>query len=227
MKKGFTLAEILLSIVIIGIISALVIPSLLNNIHKQQLSSKFAKVYSVLNRGVKQAESFEGYFTNWNMVSGEQVYKDYFSEIFSVIKTCSAGTADCGSSDNYKYLNGIPVSTPFPNSLFRFITADGALWAIGINKNCLRDKVYCALIRVDINGDAPPNTYGRDVYTFFMLPYTNEIRVEGHYDFPSSYDYKNGWQEASAEEINSDCSKNGGGLLCGAKLIKDGYKMNY
>ncbi len=228
MKRAYTLAEVLIMLFIIGIIFTLTIPSLIEKTQKRELSTKFAKIYSVINRGVKQAEASEGNFiTEWRFEDGRQVYEDYFRQIFSVTKTCKANESGCGIEAEYKYLNGIPVSTPFPDTLFRFWTADGAFWAIGINKGCIESRLYCALIRVDINGEAKPNMYGRDVFTFFMLPYTNEIRPEGLYDFPTEYDYNTGWKAASVGEINSDCSQNGGGLLCGARIVREGFKMNY
>ncbi len=226
MKKAFTLAEVLITLMIIGVIAAITIPSVYWTVQKTDLTAKFAKVYSSLAQCVKGVESLEGNVTQWTWSNGEQVFNDYFSKKFSVIEKCLPGAEGCGDAQ-YTYLNGASVSNPFPTSLLRFVTADGTKWLLGINSGCLDSKEYCALIRVDINGDSKPNVYGRDVFTFFILPYTNEVRVEGMYDYPTSFDVDNGWAQKTRSVIDGDCSKDGGGTLCGAKIIKDGYKMNY
>ncbi len=226
MKRAFSLAEVLIVLFVIGVIAVLAIPNIIWTVQKMDLTSKFTKNYSALSTSVKKSESIEGNFSNWNWISGEQIFNDYFEGQFSTLRICAPGEEGCGDAE-YTYLNGTRVDNPFPDNLFRFITADGAKWVIGINQNCLSSKQYCALFRVDINGDSGPNSYGRDVFTFFLLPYTNEIRVEGLYNYPSQYDETDGWSKKSTAEIENDCSKTGGGTLCGAKILLDGYKMNY
>lgn len=61
-----------------------------------------------------------------------------------------------------------------------------------------------------------------------MLPYTNEVRPEGFYEFPLPYNQEKGWISYEKEEIENDCNPEiGGGTLCGAKIIADGFKMKY
>ena len=44
MKKGFTLAEVLLTLVIIGIVAALTVPGFLNNSNQQEYKSAIKKL---------------------------------------------------------------------------------------------------------------------------------------------------------------------------------------
>ena len=57
LKNGFTLAEILITLGIIGVISAITIPQLQANVRKQQLRTKFLKTYSMLQQTFKTMEA--------------------------------------------------------------------------------------------------------------------------------------------------------------------------
>ncbi|MDO5305380.1 MAG: hypothetical protein Q4E87_07390, partial [bacterium] len=174
-------------------------------------------------------EATEGNFTNWEWISSDKIFFEYFTPYLSVVKICKPNEDGCGEDIDYKMLNGsIAAVGAFPTTVTRFITNDGAKWLIGVNSGCVSKREYCALVRVDVNGDAPPNVYGRDLFTFFMLPYTNEVKPEGLYEFPLPYDDEKGWIAYEHQEIENDCNpESGGGTLCGAKIIADGFKMNY
>lgn len=51
--KAFTLAEILITLAIIGIVAALTIPSLIQNYKAVQLKSQLQKAYSLLNQAIQ------------------------------------------------------------------------------------------------------------------------------------------------------------------------------
>lgn len=233
MKKfkahGFTLAEILIALIVIGIVAAMVIPSIVSVVQKRDLEGRFAKANSVLKQTVARAEATEGNFTNWEWISSDKIFFEYFTPYLSVVKICKPHEDGCGEDIDYKMLNGsIAAVGAFPTTVTRFITNDGAKWLIGVNSGCVSKREYCALVRVDVNGDAPPNVYGRDLFTFFMLPYTNEVKPEGLYEFPLPYDDEKGWIAYEKQEIENDCNpESGGGTLCGAKIIADGFKINY
>lgn len=59
-RKAFTLAEILITLGIIGVISAMTIPSLLTNINSKKFKSIFKKDISTLTQMVKLAEANDG-----------------------------------------------------------------------------------------------------------------------------------------------------------------------
>jgi hypothetical protein len=203
-------------------------PLLIQYSKNKDLESRFAKVNNVLIQTVKRAEATEGNFTHWSWDTSDNLFFTYFTPYLTVLNVCKPNETGCGNETEYKYLDGRSATNPFPTNLTRFTTLDGAKWLIGVNANCIGNQEYCALIRVDVNGDDEPNMYGRDVFTFFMLPFTNEIKVEGLYEYPTSYNSSTGWLAYTKQEIEDDCNiQNGGGTLCGAKIILDGFKMKY
>ena len=53
MKKGFTLAEVLITLAIIGIVAALTIPSVISNYQQQEFKTGLKKAVSVLNEAIQ------------------------------------------------------------------------------------------------------------------------------------------------------------------------------
>lgn len=64
MKKGFTLAEVLITLGIVGIVSALTLPTLINNFRAKALETSFKKADAVLTRAM-QTTMFEHGITRY------------------------------------------------------------------------------------------------------------------------------------------------------------------
>ena len=56
-SKGFTLAEVLITLGVIGIVSALTMPVITENVQKNVLRNQFKKVYSTFSQAVFQAQN--------------------------------------------------------------------------------------------------------------------------------------------------------------------------
>ena len=54
---GFTLAEVLITLGIIGVVAAITIPNLINNYKAKRLHSQFLKSYSTIQQVMKMFES--------------------------------------------------------------------------------------------------------------------------------------------------------------------------
>ncbi|MCD7780207.1 MAG: type II secretion system GspH family protein [Candidatus Gastranaerophilales bacterium] len=59
-KLGFTLAEVLITLVIIGVIAAMTVPSLMNNTNAQEFRSAFKKAISGANQALTLHYALEG-----------------------------------------------------------------------------------------------------------------------------------------------------------------------
>lgn len=55
-QKGFTLAEVLITLGIIGVVAAMTLPTLVQNYKNHVVETRLAKFYSVMNQAVKMAE---------------------------------------------------------------------------------------------------------------------------------------------------------------------------
>ena len=98
-KSAFTLAEVLITLGVIGVIAAMTIPTLSANYRKQEVVSKLKKVYSMVNQAIKLSEVEYGEQANWDMdcgVSGSikctkeeaiEKFNKYIGKHLEIIKT--------------------------------------------------------------------------------------------------------------------------------------------
>ena len=64
-KFGFTLAEVLITLAIIGIVAVLTVPNLLQSYKKQVVASKLQKIYSLMNQAILMSEIKNGHKETW------------------------------------------------------------------------------------------------------------------------------------------------------------------
>lgn len=72
-QKAFTLAEVLITLVIIGIVAALTIPTLISNYQERQTVTKLIKSFSVINNAYALAKIEYGDITSWGFSGNSQV----------------------------------------------------------------------------------------------------------------------------------------------------------
>ena len=65
-RGAFTLAEVLITLGIIGVVAALTIPTLMANHRKQVVETRLAKFYSTMNQAIKMAEVDYGDVRQWD-----------------------------------------------------------------------------------------------------------------------------------------------------------------
>lgn len=71
-RFAFTLAEVLITLGIIGVVAALTLPTLIQNYKKQEIETKLAKIYSVMNQAIKLSEVEYGDPSNWTLNCADQ-----------------------------------------------------------------------------------------------------------------------------------------------------------
>ena len=62
---AFTLAEVLITLGIIGVVAAMTIPTLMANHRKKVAETKLEKIYSVMNQAINLTNAEYGDVTNW------------------------------------------------------------------------------------------------------------------------------------------------------------------
>ncbi len=134
-RKGFTLAEVLITLAVIGVVAALAIPTLLNNIGEGQYKSGVKKASAALNQALqlKRARTGDTVLTAAN----DAALMAYFESELSVIKK--------DTTNNILY------------------TADGMSFTFDRTAACeatgttnLASTTGKCLVIVDVNGDSGP-----------------------------------------------------------------------
>lgn len=86
-KEAFTLAEVLITLGIIGVVAALTIPTLIQNYKKREIETSLQKIYSTVNQAIKKAELDYGEYENWEFTSdGSNALDQYFIPYLNVSK---------------------------------------------------------------------------------------------------------------------------------------------
>ena len=177
-KCAFTMAEVLITLGIIGIVAAMTLPSVINNIKNKQHEARFKKAYSVLYQAVLQMGNENPAL--WQTYCGNGQYdSDYsfitdFSKQFKVLKLQMSYTQslkDIGYKQQnfYRSQSGKLVFNPDSHDNGAFITQDGM---IVFSSGCWWDDGLDFV--VDTNGHRGPNKFGYDVF-YFQISKNNQL----------------------------------------------------
>lgn len=77
--KGFTLAEVLITLAVAGVVAAMTLPVLINNYEKKVTTAKLKKFYSVMQQAIKLAEAENGEFTTWAPTSSSITFEKWYN----------------------------------------------------------------------------------------------------------------------------------------------------
>lgn len=225
-QKGFTLAETLISLAIIGVVAALTIPALVQKYQERETVSKLKKAYSVISNAYNMVIAEYGTLDTWGLSTsqwneGEDPdwvepgsSSDSRAKIVQRLSkylqhnkiTIAAGQGETES--NYAiYLNDGTILTNF------FIDYNYHGSNEGNNgSNCTARYGYskelqqgCAQITIDLNGEKKPNQWGIDQFRFFITKYA--IVPSGTRDVQSYDSFEKRCADFNAEpELNHGCA---------------------
>lgn len=98
MKKGFTLAEVLITLGIIGIIAAVTMPVLIENHQKKATAVKLARFYTIMSQAVLRWQSDDGiipsdfYFEDTSGTYAEKWYRDTIGKYIQTVSLKSTNS---------------------------------------------------------------------------------------------------------------------------------------
>lgn len=173
MKKGFTLAEVLITLGIIGVVAAMTIPTLITNTKSQQYRSKFKKTISTLSQAARMSESLYGYdYAGIDKTCGADAATEHPDSVMSICALLNgtlSGTTYYGNLSDIKILKGNSEAL-YPDTITKgdffnagpardlnnfqaYVLNDGTI--IGINKNL--GSYTCSLPPGKLIDDIPAN----------------------------------------------------------------------
>ena len=169
-RAAFTLAEVLITLGIIGVVTAMTMPTLINKTQNKQLETAFKVAYSTFSQAVINMREQEGPELNKSFNSyenGKYVREDEFYEKFYKYSKLKI-VGECNYSGKYMNYNktgeaytsfsGVrgSVKEGFKHVLSNGMCADILINAAQIN------------ISVDVNGTKGPNQLGHDIFYFYI-----------------------------------------------------------
>ncbi len=176
-NRAFTLAEVLITLVIIGVIAAMTIPVVLNITHKIEYRSALKKAFETLNFALSKQRALEN-ITAWECSSDQEVYDLIFSQQLIIAESPESFTSD----DCSGYVFRTNDSMIFCIQNFHSDFSSDPLSACDIESNnpCVEGDI--PNLYIDVNGEKGPNKltvssdnpsdiYQAQIYATRALPY--------------------------------------------------------
>lgn len=96
MSKGFTLSEVLITLGIVGVVSAMTLPTLVANYQKQATVSKIKKFYTNINQVYLRAQADNGEYSTWSYDNVEDYYNKYLKPYLKNVDNIQKGVGFLG-----------------------------------------------------------------------------------------------------------------------------------
>lgn len=222
-KQAFTLAEVLITLGIIGVVAALTIPMLMTHIANIRNSAILKEDYSILQQVMRYAYD-DGASSAITTLNNNAQMQDWFDEYLlpymKVGRVCY-DESGCWSEKLTKQLNGVVA----PNMLVGKVGQGTVCFILNNGSNVCEDDYrkneihnmygvdiqsdFGIVMFVDVNGMANPNMYGKDVFIFVS----------------SDDKYSPAGSSVSPEDAISNCKLTGTGALCANVVKSNGWNI--
>lgn len=221
-RFAFTLAEVLVTLGIIGVVSAMTLPTLTKNHQRKVYVTQLHKVYNEFQQVTESAIAERNAINLREAgVSGYQDLDRLLKNHMKIIKTCNPGGGgamdSCVGGSQTKNLSG--NSANYSTGITCHVTTSGA----GI---CYYSVAF------DTNGKSGPNILGRDV---FVLGLFNDGSLKAYTDITCGKDDEACEKDKAEAESKADLVRcQAASSLWGAdaaacfKVLQDnGWEMDY
>lgn len=233
-KKGYTLAEVLICIAIVGVVAALTLPKLVNKTNKSTLGATLARTVELTQTGMTNViQEANRNSEDGNAVVGLSAIQkkdigldgeDYIMDDDNY-GSLLRGFFDSEDFDDYTIVNikdytGADINEAISADLnvFRFKKLNSAVIFQKAQNldNADRDTIVARVI-IDANGVAAPNRFGEDVFLFGL---TNNGTL-----IPAGSKQYNDFDDNVAVDACADTA--GDGLACAARVMADKWEIKY
>lgn len=214
-KSGFTLAEVLITLGVIGIVAAMTLPIIVGKYQKQVTVSKLQKFYTELNQAIERSEVDHEDYEYWPkppVIDKDVYFDEYWKPYLKVFRVCKT-YKDCGYKKNNPWITRANINSTWTiTTLSRTcFYLDNGTFMIMRYPSLTRPDIFDILI--DINGSKGPNKYGYDVF-IMQKSSAKGTKAFVPYGYGSNYNYS----------IRTNECKNIGGF-CLYKIMEDGWQI--
>lgn len=219
-QKAFTLAEVLITLGVIGILFALIMPYITSAYKKNIVSHRLQKFYNIFNGAIELSKAEHGDPLEWtycfssDCLSAEsqtEFFRTYLFDYMIGVKECST-TGKCA---NIKVPDEISKGDPNASSWFRYVLSDGSCFGVTFG-GVASDKTSVNIHGFfDYNCGSAPNIAGKDVFEFWLIP--GNRKANFHYAYDPQISVMN------REQLKSLCKENN--ATCGALIQYDNWQV--
>ena len=224
-KKGFTLAEVLITLGIVGVIAAITLPTLIQGTTTAQIGPKLAKAASAFEQANKAL--LNEYDVDTLLDTDLLTLSDQGMAYGKALSDYLIMTAN-----DYETLTGVShasISGPPSSVGFSYLAKDGIEYIMYIgdwgatNDGTPAHKQIVGVVWVDINGVTKPNVYATDVFWFHLMN-DGSLQPGGGTFLTNNNDYLN-W--ATVCPINGVVAAGVNGAYCTGHIFENNLKVLY
>ncbi len=231
-KAAFTMAEVLITLGIIGIVAAMTLPSLIGKYQKKVTVTRLKRTYTVLSQAVQRSIADNGDPSGWNTESyywseGSQAnlqkILETFSSTYIVPYLAKINRIEYASFKDLGYKQVIipnETSTRYLDMRGQIIILnDGSIIQLrmstsgnlGTEENRV-EKYIDIMIIADINGFRGPNILGKDFFLFQVVSKTGQFRFYGMDE------------DKTREQVKNRCQSKP--MTCDRLIMTDGWEIS-
>lgn len=225
-RWAFTLAEVLITLGIIGVVAAMTMPSLIAHYQKKQTATQLKKAYAEISQAVEASKAVNGDISLWDFtLTSANFFETYLSSFIKLSKQTVGEAKKNGIT--YYQLSGKPetaLTTVYDSGKIVTLASGAQLLFADVTVYTYDENRRRKGITVDLNGFKKPNKYGRDIFSFLITPdgvtYSRYNDTERNdvtrtrkqlLNGPSAYSYQ--------------CNKQGRGMWCAGVIMMDGWEI--
>ncbi len=253
--NGFTMAECLIALTIIGIIAMMVIPSTMKKVEREQRLVKFKIAYNLLQTVTTLSLREKDYPPIGTKLSDQEaIFNTYFAPYLKIAKTCGSGTQQgkdrCFASPNggFYNLNGTELTGSYGSENFHKVILQNGMSLGYVSPRGGNNFFSSHIFVIDIDGPAKGySKLGQDTFYFsyasgsqrmgdFLKEDKGPALIPGGlffysnptFYFPELYNIRWGYgNRCSASGASGNGRPNG--CECSTQIIKSGltYPPNY
>ena len=232
-KLGFTLAEVMVALALIGVITSLTIPTFVSSNKNKTNSAKLSTTISVLENAFTSMIAAEAAQDLTETRFGREQSAANLGRYLKISNSGVIGVDYYTSDSPFNNIFGNSAKGLFETPEIVFEVKNGAL--VMFSEKARHNNApnvdggtidnLLGLITIDVNGVAVPNIWGRDAF-YFMLGTDGVLYPAGSLNFSILVkgDAGNTWNKANSDYI---CLDNGKNMGCTARLLENNYEVDY
>ena len=220
-RIAFTLAEVLITLGIIGVVAALTLPNLITNYQKKVTATKLHQAYNFLQQIFVNAQAEYGDMETWDCFRPHTCSTETFANTYIVpyIKDEKLKTYPnllvAGYKEYPKQLNGSSTLASVKQILQTKQNYIYMIYFYDTQDNTRR----IFNIAIDINGKNKPNILGKDI---FITTTGHNLDSNNHYKL-QMYNYNSYKKETILKQT---CNKTLNSESCGALIEMDNWEIS-
>ena len=245
-KKGFSLAEVLIAIAIVGVIAAINIPTVVSETQNRKMAAALGRNVEAIETGcqliLQQASEIserrgDGVVNGiWEVrindidssAQSDRLLNNNNGNLFSDITSNFFNTV-LRTLNNYNVsgINGGTASPPRNQlaSNYAISSKFGSIYGYSYNHEANFDNLndpIVAFIYIDVNAASAPNRYGRDIFLFGLTDSCHMVPA----GTPRIRAMNNSipLENTSAGCVGDNPSN---GLSCTSRVVRNGYRIDY